>query len=148
MPTTTVLSEDAATIVSTNSEADTPQGRFSWSSAFAGALVATAVTFFLLTLGSGVGLSLVSVHGSTAGGRMTFLTLGAIYFLTAQAFGFAAGGMSQAGSSDPRSNRHRKKSFAQAPTALSFGLWLSSRQGSLSLFPRLSRAPPHHKAPS
>jgi hypothetical protein len=77
----TVISEDT----------DSPR-RFSWSAAFAGAFVATAVTLFLMTLGSGVGLSLVSVRHATAGGTTTFFTLGAIYFLAAQAFGFAAGG--------------------------------------------------------
>jgi hypothetical protein len=45
-----------------------------------------------MTLGSGVGLSLVSVRHATSGGTTTFFTLGAIYFLVAQAFGFAAGG--------------------------------------------------------
>jgi hypothetical protein len=88
MPVTTVLNEDTATIVSD----DTQPRRFSWSAAFAGAFVATAITLFLLTLGSGVGLSLVTARGATAGGTVTFLTLGAIYFLAAQAFGFAAGG--------------------------------------------------------
>ncbi len=84
MPTTTVLNEDTATIVS---DGDGTR-RFNWSAAFAGAFVATAITLFLLTLGSGVGLSLTSARHPTA----TFLTLGAIYFLAAQAFGFAAGG--------------------------------------------------------
>ena len=90
MPVTTVLNEGplGATIVS-DSE---PPRRFSWSAAFAGAFVATAVTLFLLTLGSGVGLSLVTVRHATGGDTVTFLTLGAIYFLAAQAFGFAAGG--------------------------------------------------------
>ncbi|MEJ0043532.1 MAG: hypothetical protein WDM81_15515 [Rhizomicrobium sp.] len=66
--------------------------RFSWSAAFAGAFVAAGVTFLLVTLGSGVGLSLVTARHATAGGTTTFLTLGAVYFLAAQAFGFAAGG--------------------------------------------------------
>ena len=87
MPVTTVLNDDTATIVS-----DGAPPRFSWSAAFAGAFIATAVTLFLLTLGSGVGLSLVTVKQATSGGTVTFLTLGAIYFLAAQAFGFAAGG--------------------------------------------------------
>jgi len=64
--------------------------RFSWSAAFAGAIVAAGVTFLLLTLGSGIGLSLVTVRHATATGA--FLTLGAVYFLAAQAFGFAVGG--------------------------------------------------------
>src|SRR5690348_6761503 len=88
MSTTTVLNEDTATIVSDEVSAK----RFSWSAAFAGAFVATAVSLLLLTLGSGVGLSLVTVRHATESGTVTFLTLGAIYFLVAQAFGFAAGG--------------------------------------------------------
>ncbi len=87
----TVVNEgpQGSTIVSEDN--DSPR-RFSWSAAFAGAFVATAVTLFLMTLGSGVGLSLVSVRHATSGGTTTFFTLGAIYFLVAQAFGFAAGG--------------------------------------------------------
>ncbi|MEI9989344.1 MAG: hypothetical protein WDM86_04830 [Rhizomicrobium sp.] len=85
MSVTTIVDE-GATIVS-----EAPR-RFSWSAAFAGAFVAAGVTFLLVTLGSGVGLSLVTVRHATTGGATTFLTLGAIYFLVAQAFGFAAGG--------------------------------------------------------
>lgn len=88
MSTTTVLNEDTATIVSD----DVSPKRFSWSAAFAGAFVATAVTLLLLTLGSGVGLSLITVRHATENSTITFLTLGAIYFLAAQAFGFAVGG--------------------------------------------------------
>lgn len=91
MPVTTVLSEEgAATIVSGDN--DNPnffRHRFSWSAAFAGAFVATAVTFFLLALGSGFGLVLASPQHTSA---PTFLTLGAVYFFVAQAFGFAVGG--------------------------------------------------------
>lgn len=86
--TTTVLNEDTATIVTD----EVAQPQFSWSAVFAGAFVATAVSLLLLTLGSGVGLSLVTVRHATENGAVTFLTLGAIYFLVAQAFGFAAGG--------------------------------------------------------
>jgi hypothetical protein len=89
MPVTTVLrDEDASTIVS-DSDAGSFGHRFSWSSAIAGAVLATAVTVFLLALGSGFGLALTpAAHVA----KPTFLTLGAIYFLVAQAFGFAAGG--------------------------------------------------------
>ncbi len=66
--------------------------RFSWSAIFAGALVTTAVTFFLLAMGSGFGLSLVSAHHPGSNTATTFLTLGAVYAFAAQAFGFAAGG--------------------------------------------------------
>jgi hypothetical protein len=63
--------------------------RFSWGLAIMGGVIATAVTFFLLTLGSGFGLLLVhpNLHAAPA-----FLTGGAVYFFIAQAFGFAVGG--------------------------------------------------------
>jgi hypothetical protein len=40
----------------------------------------------------GSGLALTSVRTATVAGAKTFLTLGAIYFVAAQAFGFAVGG--------------------------------------------------------
>lgn len=66
--------------------------RFSWGLAFAGGVAATAVTFFLLTLGSGFGLLLVNPVTHSGASLPTFLTGGAIYFLAAQTFGFAIGG--------------------------------------------------------
>lgn len=63
--------------------------RFSWGLAIMGGVIATAVTFFLLSLGAGFGLmfSNPTLHAVPA-----FLTGGAIYFFVAQAFGFAVGG--------------------------------------------------------
>jgi hypothetical protein len=81
--TTTVLSDGSsgsATIVS-------DPNRFNWGAVFAGAAVAIATAFFLTILGAGFGLTLMPRGGST-----TFLTLGAIWALASQAFGFAAGG--------------------------------------------------------
>jgi hypothetical protein len=66
--------------------------RFSWGLAFAGGIVATAVTFFLLVLGSGFGLLLINPVKHAGPSVPVFLTGGAIYFFAAQAFGFAAGG--------------------------------------------------------
>ncbi len=66
--------------------------RFSWGLAFAGGVVATAVTFFLLVLGSGFGLLLINPVKHTGPSLPVFLTGGAIYFFAAQAFGFAVGG--------------------------------------------------------
>ncbi|HEY5047813.1 MAG TPA: hypothetical protein VII49_07340 [Rhizomicrobium sp.] len=66
--------------------------RFSWGLAIAGGVAATAVTFFLLTLGSGFGLLLVNPVTRTGPSLPAFLTGGAIYFFAAQAFGFAVGG--------------------------------------------------------
>jgi hypothetical protein len=79
--TTTVLSEGAAATVVND---DTPY-RFNWSAVIAGSAVAAATIFFLVTLGAGFGLAL-------GGGGAVFFSLGAIYVLAAQAFGFAAGG--------------------------------------------------------
>ena len=79
--TTTVLSEDTTVVT-----ADAGH-RFNWGAVIAGAAVATATAFFLTLLGAGFGLTLMPRNASTA-----FFTLGAIYVLAAQAFGFAAGG--------------------------------------------------------
>ena len=65
---------------------------FSWRAVFAGSVVAVSVTFFLLLLGSGVGLSLVSVPETSASTAKSALTLGAVYFFASQAFGLAVGG--------------------------------------------------------
>jgi hypothetical protein len=65
---------------------------FSWGATFAGAVIGVAVTFTLLVLGSGVGLVLAPQHNSAVHGAGALFTLGAIYFLAAQAFGMAAGG--------------------------------------------------------
>jgi hypothetical protein len=86
MPSTTVLSEDTATIV----RADAPA--FSLGAVVAGAAIAAAVGFFLVSAGAGLGLGVTSAHSATVSGAKTFLTLGAIYFMAAQAFGFAVGG--------------------------------------------------------
>ena len=66
--------------------------RFSWGLAFAGGVVATAVTFFLLVLGSGFGLLLINPVRHAGSSLPAFLTGGAVYFFAAQAFGFAVGG--------------------------------------------------------
>src|SRR5580704_7439395 len=84
MATTTVPGGDTATIVGEES------GRFNWGATIAGAVIATAVTFFLVTLGSGIGLALVSPR-TMATGMAAYLTAGAIYFFAAQAFGFVVG---------------------------------------------------------
>jgi hypothetical protein len=64
---------------------------FSWSAAIAGAFAATAVTFIIVALGSGIGLSFASPYGS--GASATSLTIGAaVWLVMAQTMGFAAGG--------------------------------------------------------
>ena len=64
--------------------------RFSWSATIASAVIAVVVTLALLLLGSGLGLVLaLDSHGDQ---KTAFVTLGAVYFLAAQAFGMAVGG--------------------------------------------------------
>jgi hypothetical protein len=79
------------TVVIANSDENAGY-RFSWGLAIAGGVTATAVTFLLLTLGSGFGLLLINPIKHTGPSLPAFLTGGAIYFFAAQAFGFAAGG--------------------------------------------------------
>jgi hypothetical protein len=86
MSTTTLLREAAATSVSADAQP------FSMAAVVAGAAIAAAVGFFLISIGTGLGLGLTSAHTATASGAKTFLTLGAIYFVAAQAFGLAVGG--------------------------------------------------------
>ena len=84
MTSTAILTDNSATIVAEEED------KVRWGIAIAGAIAAIATTLFLLTLGAGVGLALVSpAHARNA---TTYVTLGAIYFLASQAFGFAVGG--------------------------------------------------------
>ncbi|HEY5083571.1 MAG TPA: hypothetical protein VII48_03545, partial [Rhizomicrobium sp.] len=84
MTSTAILTDDTATIVA---EEENP---FRWGVVIAGAFAATATTFFLLTLGAAIGLALEPAAHARTG--TAFFTLGAIYFLATQAFGFAVGG--------------------------------------------------------
>lgn len=63
----------------------------SWSAAIAGAVAATAVTFIVISLGAGIGLSMASPYsrGPTAG---TLTIAGAVWLVMAQAIGFTTGG--------------------------------------------------------
>ena len=70
----------------------TDTGGFEWGAVAAGAVIAAGVTFFLILVGAALGLSLAGTRNLTAGGAHSFLTVGAIYFFAAQAFGFAVGG--------------------------------------------------------
>src|SRR6266850_7842628 len=64
---------------------------FSWSAAVAGVLAAMAVTFIIVALGSGIGLSFASPYG--AGPSATSLTVAAaVWLVMAQTMGFATGG--------------------------------------------------------
>jgi hypothetical protein len=87
--TTTIVTDDG--LLDAELAEATARPHVSWASIFVGAVVAVATTLFLLLLGSGIGLALVNPARAASGGAH-FLTLGAIYFLAAQAFGLALGG--------------------------------------------------------
>jgi hypothetical protein len=79
------------TTVIAGAAAQRPHTPFSWSAAIAGAFAATAVTFIIAALGSGIGLPFASPYSS--GMSPTGLTVAAaVWLLMAQAIGFATGG--------------------------------------------------------
>jgi hypothetical protein len=110
---TTVLTEDATIVADQKS-------RFSWGVVIVGAIAATATAFFLATLGAGVGLGFMTIP-PTGRGATTFLTLGAIYFLAAQAFGFAVGGYLVGRLLNPEVESSREEEFRAA--AHGFAMW-------------------------
>ena len=114
MNSTAVLTEDSATIVAEDNT------RFSWGITIAGAITATATTFFLITLGAGVGLSLLTPPVSP-GGAATFLTLGAIWFFASQAFGLAVGGYLVGRLIGPEAENRAEEEFRAA--AHGFAMW-------------------------
>jgi hypothetical protein len=79
------------TIIEVPTAADGSRTPFSWSAAIAGAFAATAVTFIITALGSGIGLPFASPYSS--GLSATGLTVAAaVWLVMAQAIGFATGG--------------------------------------------------------
>jgi hypothetical protein len=97
---------------------ETDANRFNWSAAIAGAVAATAVTFFLITLGAGVGLAFTP---TTSHGVSAFLTLGAIYFFASQAFGFTVGGYLVGRLIGPEAENSKEEEFRAA--AHGFVMW-------------------------
>jgi hypothetical protein len=113
MTSTAILTEDSTTIVA---EED---NRFRWGIAIAGAIGATATSFFLITLGAGVGLALAP--SPNAASTTAFLTLGAIYFFASQAFGFAVGGYLVGRLIGPEVENSKEEEFRAA--AHGFVMW-------------------------
>ena len=62
----------------------------SWSAAIAGALAAAAVTFLIVALGSGIGLSFASPYSGPSAKAMTIAA--AVWLLMAETMGVATGG--------------------------------------------------------
>ncbi len=108
----------ADTIVIAEESAENTGYKFSWSLAIAGGVAATAVTFFVLSLGSGFGLLLVHPITHSGPSAPAFLTGGAIYFLCAQAFGFAVGGHLVGRLLGPLAESHFQEEFRTAAHGL------------------------------
>jgi hypothetical protein len=89
MADTTLVGENVAVEVrdSGSRMGKTP---FSWSAAIAGTLAALAVGFIILSLGSGIGLSVASPYGGPS--ATTLGIAGAIWLIITHSFGFATGG--------------------------------------------------------
>jgi hypothetical protein len=87
----TAIIGDKVEVLQTQMPVEATWRPLSWSVAFAGALAATAISFIVIALGSGIGLALASPYGSgpSAG---TLTVAGAIWLILAQSVGFAAGG--------------------------------------------------------
>ena len=87
----TAIVGERVEVVQTQMPVETTWRPFSWSVAIAGALAATAISFIVIALGSGIGLALASPYGSgpSAG---TLTVVGAIWLILAQSVGFASGG--------------------------------------------------------
>jgi hypothetical protein len=85
---TTVVAERAAVFTDAALE---KHPYFSWGAALAGAFAGGMVAFTLLAIGAGLGLVLVGPVDESSPIK-TILTLGGIYFLAVEAFGFAVGG--------------------------------------------------------
>ena len=64
----------------------------SWSAVIAGAITAIAVSFIVVSLGSGIGMELVSPYSYSTPSAGTMTIIGALWLVFAQAVGFATGG--------------------------------------------------------
>jgi hypothetical protein len=113
---------------------------FSWGAAIAGAIAAGAVSFILMALGSGIGLSVASPYGS--GPSASTLTIaGAVWLVLAQTAGFAAGGFiagrlrlnSPYGASDESTFRDGAHGFMAWAIGVVFAALVLAGAGALSL---------------
>ena len=72
--------------------ATTRGGFVEWGSVIAGALIATALSFVLVTFGSAIGLSFVSPWSSTSASAKVIASLAVFWFLAQQIASFMIGG--------------------------------------------------------
>ena len=93
MDDTTIVGDSVAVMTSPQGAWGAAWSGVSWSAVIAGALTAIAVSFIVISLGSGVGMELVSPYSySSSASASTMTVIGAVWLVFAQAVGFATGG--------------------------------------------------------
>ena len=88
MDDTTIVAENVGIV----EERMRARSAVSWSAVIAGALAAVAVTFIVISLGSGIGLAVASPFSYSSPSAETLTILGALWLVFAQAIGYATGG--------------------------------------------------------
>ena len=93
MDDTTIVGDSVAVMTSPQGAWGAAWSGVSWSAVIAGALTAIAVSFIVISLGSGIGMELVSPYSySSSASASTMTVIGAVWLVFAQAVGFATGG--------------------------------------------------------
>jgi hypothetical protein len=93
MDDTTIVGDSVAVMTSPQGAWSATWSGVSWSAVVAGALTAIAVSFIVISLGSGIGMELVSPYSySSSASASTMTVIGAVWLVFAQAVGFATGG--------------------------------------------------------
>ncbi len=93
MDDTTIVGDSVAVLNSPQGAWGAAWSGVSWSAVIAGALTAIAVSFIVISLGSGIGMELVSPYSySSSPSASTMTVIGAVWLVFAQAVGFATGG--------------------------------------------------------
>jgi hypothetical protein len=93
MDDTTIVGDSVAVMTSPQGAWGAAWSGVSWSAVIAGALTAIAVSFIIISLGSGIGMELVSPYSySSSASASTMTVIGAVWLVFAQAVGFATGG--------------------------------------------------------
>jgi hypothetical protein len=82
-----IIAREVASPIAARLAGGTP---FSWSAAIAGVLAAMAISFIVIALGSGIGLSFASPYTGPSAATLTIAA--AVWLVMAQALGFATGG--------------------------------------------------------
>ena len=93
MDDTTIVGDSVAVMTSPQGAWGAAWSGVSWSAVIAGALTAIAVSFIIISLGSGIGMELISPYSYSASASASTMTvIGAVWLVFAQAVGFATGG--------------------------------------------------------